>query len=137
MAALIAGWVAGYAMALVMTAALTFLATRDRAAGFVNRWISEEVPVALLAAPVSIGSMVGWTIVGLVAGSVYEAGALADQPDGLGSPSWPFSLVMVIMALLPFVPMVMLAGRYWWLWALLSASFAALFGWLLPVLATR
>lgn len=137
MAALIAGWVAGYAMALVATAALTFLATRDRAAGFVSRWISEEVPVALLAVPASMGSMVGWTFVGLVAGAVYEAGGLEDQPDGLGSPSWPFSLVMVALALFAVFPLVVLARRYWWLWALLSASFAALFGWLLPVLATR
>jgi len=44
---------------------------------------------------------------------------------------------MVALALFAVFPLVVLARRYWWLWALLSASFAALFGWLLPVLATR
>jgi hypothetical protein len=81
--------------------------------------------------------MIGWTIVGLIVGSVYKAGRLESQPNALWSPSWPFSLAMVILALFPLFPLTVLAPRYWWLWVALSASFAALFGWLMPVLAAR
>ncbi len=136
-AGVVAGWVAGYAMAMLTTAALTFLATRERAGSFVGRWISEEIPVGLVTVPVSIGSIVGWTIIGLVAGSAYQAGEMEAQPGALGSPSWPFSVGMAILALFPLIPLTALASRYWWLWVVLSASFAGLFGWLMPVLAAR
>lgn len=137
MATVIAGWAAGYAMALVTAIALTFLATREGATGSVSHRVFEGVPAGLLAVLVSIGSVLVWTIVGLIVGSVYEVGGLESQPAALGSPSWPFSLAMVILALFPMLPLTALVPRYWWLWAVLAAAFAALFGWLMPVLAAR
>ncbi len=134
---IVAGWVAGYAMALITTIALTYLVLQMREAPLLQRWVSGEVPGVLLAVPVSLGSMLGWTMIGIVIGSVYRVGDLGSQPDALGSPSYPFSLAMVIVALFPLLPLLLLAPRYWWVWAGLSASFAGLFGWLMPVLAAR
>ncbi len=134
---IVAGWVAGYAMALITTIALTYLVLQMREAPLLQRWVSGEVPGVLLAVPVSLGSMLGWTMVGIAIGSVYRVGGLGSQPDALGSPSYPFSLAMVIVALFPLLPLLLLAPRYWWVWAGLAASFAGLFGWLMPVLAAR
>lgn len=134
---IIAGWVAGYAMAVITTVALTYLAWRARHSTVLERWVSGEVPAALLAVPVSLGSMLAWTLIGLVIGSVYRVGDLQSQANALGSPSWPFSLAMIIVSLFPLLPLLVLAPRLWWLWALLSASFAGLFGWLMPVLSAR
>lgn len=137
MEAVIAGWAAGYAMAIVTTVALTFLVLRIRDAAFFERWVSGEVPGALLAVPVSMGASLGWTMFGLVAGSVYEVASLESQPNGLGSPSLPFTFAMAAIGLFALVPLLVLAPRYGWLWAAQYACFAALFGWLMPVLAAR
>lgn len=134
---IIAGWVAGYAMALVTTIALTYLVMQVREAPLLQRWVSGEVPGVLLAVPVSIGAMLGWTLIGIVIGSVYRVGNLDSQPDGLGSPSFAFTLAMVIVALFPLVPLLLLGPRFWWVWVGLAASFAGLFGWLMPLLAAR
>jgi len=137
MDALIAGWAAGYGMALVTMAALTFLVTRLRDTALFQRRVAREVPGALLAVPISLGAMVGWTMVGLVIGAVYRAGGLETQPDALGSPSAPFTAALVIVSLFPLPPLLVVAGRYWWLWLAISAAFAGLFGWLMPVLASQ
>lgn len=134
---IIGGWIAGYAMALVTTIALTYLVMQVREAPLLQRWVSGEVPGVLLAVPVSLGSMIGWTLVGIIIGAVYRVGNLDGQPGGLGSPSFPFTLAMVILALFPLAPLLVLAPRFWWVWAGLSASFAGLFGWLMPLLAAR
>ena len=137
MEAVIAGWVAGYAMAVVTTFALTFLAWRASNSPAFERWISREVSPALVAVPVSLGAVLGWTIVGLVLGSIYSVGDMASQRGALGSPSAPFTLAMAILGALPLLPLIALWSRYWWLWAGLSLCFAGLFGWLMPVLASR
>lgn len=135
MEAVIAGWVAGYVMAMASTAALVFLLVRARASRTVTRWLSPEVPGALLAVPVFLGTVVAWTMAGLVLGSIYRVGELAAEPDLLGSPSAPFLLGVVALAWLPLPPLVLFARRFWWLWCVMSALFVGLFGWVMPLLA--
>jgi hypothetical protein len=132
-----AGWAAGYAMSLIVTFALTYLAIQVRTSGIFDRFLDQEVPSAMFAVPISIGMLIIWTMIGLVIGSAYELGNLADQPAMLGSPSGPFTIAMVIIALLPLPPLMVLFRRWWWVWLSLSVSFAGLFGWVMPLLADR
>ena len=131
-----AGWVAGYAMALLSTAALTYVFTRRRLEA-VQRWLGEGAHSVLVAVPVSIGMFVGWTMVGLGIASVYEVTGLASQPDVLGSPSAPFLVGVAALAVMPLPLLLLLWGREWWLWCGMSAAFLGLFGWLMPLLAER
>lgn len=137
MDAVIAGWVAGYAMALVSTAALTYLLVDLRNTEFMERVVAREVPGALLAVPISIGMVVGWTMLGLLAGIVFSVGDLGGTRDGLGSPALGFTVAILALAAAPAVVLIVLWPRRWWLWFLLSASFAGAFGWLMPLLAAR
>ncbi len=137
MSAVLAGWVAGYAMATATTIALVFLVMRVSRTGWLDRLIAAEVPIVLLAVPVSIGATLVWTLIGLILGSLYVVGGFDAKAAALGSPSWQFTLVVGTLALLPLPPLVVFLRRYWWLWTAMSLLFAGLFGWMMPLLAER
>jgi hypothetical protein len=137
MAAVVAGWFAGYAMAMISTVALVFLAVRFRMSPTFERWFPREVPGALLAVPIFTGAVVGWTVIGVALGAAYDLGGFEDNRGALGSPSLPFTAAVLAVAWLPLPILVLVGRRYWWLWAGMSAAFAGLFGWMMPVLASR
>lgn len=127
MEAVIAGWVAGYAMAILTTAALSYLAIGPGRAAF-ERFAGSGMAPALVAVPASIGSFLAWTMAGLVLGMIYD---LADLS------AVPFFIGMVALALMPLPFLLLLSPRQWWLWAGMSGAFVGLFGVLLPFLAAR
>jgi len=136
--AVIAGWIAGYAMALASTAALVFLTLRLSNEGeAIDRWVSREVPRPILAVPIFLGTTILWTMLGLVFGSIYELGDFAHRPGALGAPSWVFLLLVAAIAWLPLPPLVIFARRFWQLWCAMAIVFVGLFGWLMPLLAAR
>lgn len=137
MSAILAGWMAGYAMAIATTLAVVFLLSKMDRTAWLERWVASEVPVALLGVPVSIGSAVAWTMLGLLIGSLYLLGNFDTKPGALGSPSWPFTLIMAALAFLPLPPLMLFVRRFWWLWLAMSALFVGLFGWMVPLLAAR
>ncbi len=137
MEALIAGWLAGYVMAMASTVALTFLAIRTRESSLMNHWVDSEVSTVLLAVPIFMGTVLGWTMAGLVLGAIYDLGDLGSRADVLGSPSGPFLLIIAALAWLPLPPLLIFWRRYWWLWCGMSGAFLGLFGWLMPLLAER
>ena len=137
MNAVIGGWVAGYAMAVLSTIALTYLAMRPGAASFMGRWLAVDVSKTLVAIPIFVGTTLAWTMAGLILGSGYKVGGFENKPGALGAPSWAFLLIVVALAWLPLPILVALGRRYWWLWSGMSLAFVGLFGWLMPVLAER
>ncbi len=135
---LIAGWVAGYLMAVASTIVLVFLTVRfSTPGGLLDRWVANEVPRPILAVPIFVGTTLAWTLAGLILAMFYELADMAARPNGLGSPSWPFTFMMLVLAVLPLAPLAVLARRYWWLWCGMSALFLGLFGWAMPLLAER
>lgn len=135
MEAVISGWVAGYAMAILSTIAITFLAVKADLAA-VTRWFPDMKPV-LIAVPASIGTFMLWTIAGLGLGALYNLLDLESQAGFLGAPSGPFVAGLAVVAIMPLPFLVLVLRKYWWLWAAMSASFTALFGWLMPLMAQR
>ena len=135
---LLAGWVAGYVMAVASTAALVFLTVRlSREGAALDRWVAREVPRPLLAVPIFLGATLLWTLVGLIIAAFYEVADMASKPDALGSPSGVFTLLMAVLALAPLPPLLMVVRGYRWLWCSMSLLFLALFGWAMPLLASR
>lgn len=137
MNAVLAGWIAGYAMSLATTFALVFVLVRMPRGGWIDRTLGREAPVGLLAVPISIGGMLVWTILGLVLALLWVAGGFEQKAAGLGSPSWEFTADIAALAVLPLPVLVAFARRYWLVWLALSALFAGLFGWAMPLLAVR
>lgn len=133
MAAVISGWMAGYAMACLSTVVFGILLAKSREGAFVERWVAREVSSKLLAVPIFMGATFAWTAIGLIFGSVYKVGGFADGPGGFGSPSSAFTIGMVGLALIPLPVALVLAPSHWRLWLLLSVAFAFCFGWMLPV----
>lgn len=130
---LIAGMAGGYAMGLASTAAFTYIVLRLIPPDVLERWIDRGVPRSLLVVQISVGSIVTWMFVGLLLASVYLFGEFDADPDVLGSPSITYTVAMLALAFLPLPPLLLLWRRPWWLWCGMSALFAAMFGWVLPL----
>ncbi len=136
MAAVFAGFVIGYGYSLVFTAFVSVMLIDARSrVPYLARAIAPNISPVMLAVPVSLLAFLGWTLVGLVLGALYRAADEHLAGGGLGSPSWPFTLG-VLLAGLAFLAVVLYAWRRLPLpVAALTVSFVALFGWALPYLA--
>lgn len=128
MQAVLAGWVAGYGVAIVFTLVGTMfvMAARRPAEGEV---FNNPLAVGVV---LSIGGFLLWTLVGLVLGAVYPR-----VSEATGVPSLPFSGAVFAVAALLTIGASILAGRVWWHILVLGALIAAAFGIVLPVLAER
>jgi hypothetical protein len=131
---LLAGWAAGYVMAMVSTGALVFLTIRlTRAGELLDRRVARDVPRPLLAVPIFFGTVLAWTLAGLVIAAIYLVGDFGAD----SSSRWTFASMVVVLAVLPCPLLLVVVGRYWWLWTGLSALFALLFAGVMPLLASR
>ncbi len=137
MAALIAGAMAGYVMAMLTSVAVTYLVFRARDAELVERWVARDVPGPLLLVPILTASVLAWVFVGLLSAIIYEVADLGSQADGLASPSAVFTIIAVVFSLAPALLLGILWPRLWWMWAALAIPCVGLFGWFLPHLAGR
>jgi hypothetical protein len=134
---IIAGWAMGHVMAILSTLALTYLAVQPGAARFLRRVLDPEVPGALIAVPISIGTAVLWSMAGLILASLYILGDFRTMTPALGAPSGPWLLLMAALGWLPVPLLWLLSRRLWWLWLAMAGAFVLLFGWAMPLLGER
>jgi hypothetical protein len=132
MQALLAGLIAGVAVALATTAiALVALA---RSPGWVQRSQNLKVPLPLVGIAFVNGLLLWWTALGLVLGALLLRFD-SDRPGGgLGSPNLWFTLVVLGLILASLGLAWFVRGRVAWPVAASAAVAAAAYGWLLPVL---
>lgn len=130
---LVMGLACGYVMALAGTVALSYVVLRLIAPATLEKWIAGKVPRGLLVVQISVGNFITWMFVGTFFGAVYLAGDFHEDPSALGSPSITFTGAALALAFLPLPPLILLWRRGWWIWCSMSALFAALYGWVLPL----
>ena len=133
MNAILGGWMAGYAMAILSTLALTYLCIQPEPQRVIQKYL--DVPGMLLAVPFSIGTGVVWTMAGMLLGSAYQLGGFEDTEGFLGAPSWTFLFIMGTLAFLPVPALFLFSRRFWWMWDGVSVGFFGRFGGLMPPVA--
>jgi hypothetical protein len=142
MEALLAGWIAGYAVSVVFTLAGTLLLARRPTPDAVAPAPASSPAPGLrasrlgVAVAVSIGGFLGWTLVGLVLGAAYDA-AGGNARAALGSPAIEFTAVVVAVTAIVTATASLVLRRVAWQVVAIASTAAACFGWLLPNLADR
>ena len=134
MAEVFAGFVSGYALALLSTPPLALTLLRLRAT---SDLLGRLLPVGSSAVAVAVvlhGALFFfWTGVGLLLGLVLLA---MDEGDAAaGSANAPFSLFVAAATLALVAPFAVIARRLRPLILLSAALVLAVFGWLMPYLA--
>lgn len=124
-------------MTIIMTAAAAYLLGQGIGSGTLDRWIDPGVHRPLLVVSFFLGATMAWMMAGAFIGMVYSAAELGEGPPAAGAANAWFALGITVVAIMPLPILVAVAWRQWWLWCLLSAAFAALFGWAMPYLAAR
>ena len=135
MAEVFAGFVVGYALALVAApaAAIALVRSNDRS-GFAQRVAPPGTNVVALSVVIHFAAIVVFTALGLVLGMAL-AGLNGRRPeDGLGSPNLIYTVMVLAITAILAMPAVAVppVRRAVLLGALV---FAATFGWALPWVA--
>ena len=136
MADVFAGFVVGYALALLAApvGAIALVRSNDRT-GFAQRVAPEGTSVVALSVVLHFAAMIVLTAIGLILGMALN-GIDARRPDGgIGSPNLVYTAMVLAFAAVIVIPMfaVPAVRRY----ALVGGViFAGAFGWAMPWLAT-
>jgi hypothetical protein len=134
MAEVFAGFLAGYAMAVLSTPLLSVLLLRLRAE---SPALERVLPVGVSAVGVSVllhGALtMVWTALGLVLGMILLA--MESAGGALGSLNWPFTLFVAGLFLALGAPLFALLAPVRRLIGLTLVAAVLLFGWLMPYLA--
>lgn len=137
MAEVFAGFVVGYAFALVFTGVTAVMVIDARSnVPYLAKAIAPNISAVQLAVPISILAFLLWTLVGLMLGALYRAALLNLEGVGLGSPNWPYTAGVALATAL-------VLAVVWYAWrritlpvALTALAFAVMFGWGMPHLAS-
>ncbi len=131
--AVLAGFIAGYAFAVVFTAIAAVLLVRLRSqVSLLAVAISPALSPWAVAVPVSLFTFLVWTLIGMVWGLVFYGLEDIAPRGGLGSPNLAFTLVLVGSAAALGAPWVRLLRPLRRPLVSLLVVYAALFGWGLP-----
>lgn len=136
MAEVFAGFVVGYALAILVSpvAAIALVRSNDRT-GFAQQIAPEGTNIVALSMVVHLAAMIVLTAIGLVLGMAL-AGIETRRPDGgMGSPNVVYTVLVVALTASLVIPALAIAPirRYAIVFAF---AFVTLFGWAMPWLAT-
>lgn len=133
----IAGFAVGYLMGLVLIGlgALVLVRYHQELRSWQRRVLPAGITLTGLAIPLSALLFLLSGLVGLLFGLLYRAFLTAFPGPGLASPNLVYSLFTLSVAL-AFSWLLVPLRRAWRPLAALLLAFAALFGWLLPWLAS-
>ncbi len=136
MSEVLAGFVCGYALALVSTPLVALAMVRMRSqVPVLALAVPERVPLAALTVVLFWFTFLLWTLVGLVFGLILSGFEDRVPRGGLGSPNLAFTLLVIFWSAVAFAPVAVLlraARRYV---AAAAVVFLGVFGWLMPYLA--
>jgi hypothetical protein len=129
-----AGFITGYAFALVLSPLIAYRLLRARTpGGWLERLMPQGTPVLAVAMVVHGALFIVWTGAGILLGLLLYG--LRDQGEGAGSANLTYTLAVVVLTAVAVLPVAAFSFRLR-PWALLGGLVAvALFGWLMPYLA--
>jgi len=137
---ILAGLVCGLAMGTVSLGAgiLILFTGRD-----LYERLSRRLPQGISPTIIMLATLFAvpplWGVFGAIAGLLYNIATESAPGSGLGSYNSVFTLAILILAalaMLPAMALLLLKRRKWGaLLIVMNIAFAAIFGWLLPLLA--
>lgn len=136
MAEAFAGFICGFALALLATPVLALALVRGRVSSpFIQRALPEGTNLVALSILLHTFLLLALTAIGMLLGLLLW-GLEDNRPDGgLGSPNRVFTIVILATAAIAVLPLAVVLRRQ--RVALLGAGavFAITFGWLMPYLS--
>ena len=136
MAEVFAGFVCGYAVALVFTPLVALMVVRARSRiPYLAKAIAPNISAVALTVPISLVGFLIWTAVGMVLGLLYR-GAEQNAPDGgLGSPNLLYTALVLAFGGSALVLVALGLRRLPWPVAVIGVVVVGTFGWAMPYLA--
>lgn len=136
MAEVFAGFICGFALALIATPffALWLLQSRE-AVPLVKNAVPEGMSILMLSIPISSFFFLTWTAIGIVLGMMLLAIQDETTQGGLGSPNILYTAIVLILTVMIFLPPFVIIRSARRLTVGLALSFLVLFGWVAPHLA--
>jgi hypothetical protein len=130
------GFVCGFALSIITTPAfaLWVLKARDEVP-FIRNALPPGMSLTLLSIPISSFFFLLWTGLGLILGMLLFAANNAHPNGGLGSPNLLYTLMVLVSAVIIFMPFYVLIPSARRLVIFLDLTYVALFGWATPLLA--
>lgn len=136
MAEAFAGFVCGYALALVLAPVAAIALVRARVgSAWLGRVLPEGTSLVALSVVLHLFGLLTLTALGLVLGLAL-AGLEERSPEGgLGSPNAAFTALVLIIAAIAVLPLTLAVRRARGVLLAAGLVFAATFGWIMPYLA--
>lgn len=136
MAEAFSGFICGFALSIIATPpfALWVLKARDEIP-LIRNAVPKGMPLTLLSVPISSFFFLLWTGLGLILGMLLFAAENAHPDGGLGSPNLLYTLIVLVSAVIIFMPFYVLIPSARRLALFLIITYVALFGWATPLLA--
>jgi hypothetical protein len=129
-----AGFVCGYAVALIGAPLLGVALARNRGSSpLLARLLPEGTPVVPLVLVLHGGLILLCTGVGLILGMLLFA--MRGAGEALGSPNIAFTLLVFSLTLAVSAPVIAVLARYRLQAVAVALTILVLFGWLMPYMA--
>jgi len=97
-----------------------------------NDYLKTHSSLTSLFLPITFLIQIIFTFIGLILGFVYSFLGSSIAEAGLGSPSYIFTLGIMLISLIIFAPILVFLRSMWKGILILHLSFVGIFGWLLP-----
>jgi hypothetical protein len=136
MAEVFAGFVCGYAVALVFTplVALMIINARSRVP-YLAKAIAPNISAVALTVPISLFAFLIWTAIGMVLGLLYRGAEQNIPQGGLGSPNLLYTALVVSFGVSTLMLIALGLRRLPWSMLVIGVAFVGGFGWAMPYLA--
>jgi len=136
MAEVFAGFVCGYAVALIFTpvVALTIIRARSRVP-YLAKAIAPNISAVALTVPISLFAFLIWTAIGMVLGLLYRGAEQNIPQGGLGSPNLLYTALVVSFGASALMLIALGLRRLPWPVLVIGVAFVGGFGWAMPYLA--
>jgi hypothetical protein len=136
MAEVFAGFVCGYAIALLFTPLVAFAIINARSrVPFLAKAIAPNISAVALTVPISLLAFLIWTAIGMVLGLLYRGAEQNIPQGGLGSPNLLYTALVLSFGASALMIIALGARRLPWQVLVIGVAFVGGFGWAMPYLA--